>query len=1076
TLDNLQNVVKQLQGEASSASTHPSNSVWAPAACEEWSNTWQSGIETSLEQLRNSCCELKQAAQNLAPILGMGEGNWRERDLRALNTLSKILIESPTTPVGMMTATDWDNVSASVTEWITHGIRRDNLRSQLYSIYSNKVLQLDLDGLIKRLLESNEAWFLPRMLGRRSVKRALKRVMQPGQKIDPSAMLHDLKTACTLRDEENCLSKASDRARELLGSFWHEGEADWSAVEQMRGTASTMRTLAAHIAGTDIERASSLRQQWATLLRESHEQLSEGGPTWQLLRGYIDKDQAFYNARSALESTLALDSQAAWGNDLNDDHLGTIIYHLDKWDKHLNDLREWCHWRIIRRQAVELGLQQLIDGYEKGGLPASQIVNAFQRSFYMWWVNKITDDEPTLRTFFSSEFERKIDEFREVDKRYTELTRTEIQARLAAKLPHGGETANKNSEMGILMRERQKQRRQMPIRQLFQKISNLLPRLKPCLLMSPISVAQYLDPAHPPFDLVVFDEASQIPVWDAVGAIARGKEAVIVGDPKQLPPTNFFSRSEDPDALEDDIVEDLESILDDCLAAQLPTMYLRWHYRSRHESLIAFSNFHYYENKLLTFPSPSIQRSVSLRPVKGVYDKSKSRTNRAEAEAVVIEVLRRLLDPSLNRYSIGIVTFSMSQQTLVEDLLDDARRKNPKIDTFFDNNLAPNNEPVFVKNIENVQGDERDAILFSICYGPDALGRVSMNFGPMNRDGGERRLNVAITRARREVVVFSTLRADQIDLSKTRAKGVADLKSFLDYATRGPVALTEQLTTNPDAECESIFEEQVCDALRNKGFTIHSQVGCSGYRIDLAVVDTESPGRYLLGIECDGANYHRAKTARDRDRLRENVLKGLGWQLHRIWSTDWWEKPDKEIARIENAIEEAKKAPKQIIEQVQVAPPPTPISWAPMPLKREQNQPDIPGLMSLNSQCYEPYDTSLVQGDLTTFYFPGTDWAIRQAIEDVVKREGPVQLDLAAKRVAALWGISKLGSKVLERITQLALHTSAFRTQSQKRVFLWPSELTPTDYKMFRIPGNDDISRRNADELPPEEVANAALY
>jgi very-short-patch-repair endonuclease len=616
----------------------------------------------------------------------------------------------------------------------------------------------------------------------------------------------------------------------------------------------------------------------------------------------------------------------------------------------------------------------------------------------------------------------------------------------------------------------------MPIRQLFKKIPNLLPRLKPCLLMSPLSVAQYLDPAHPPFDLVVFDEASQIPVWDAVGAIARGKEAVIVGDPKQLPPTSFFARADDSEELEEDVVEDMESILDDCLAARFPKMYLRWHYRSRHESLIAFSNYHYYDNKLLTFPSPSRELGVSLRHIDGAYDKSKSRTNRAEAEAIVAEVLRRFRDPNLSRYSIGIVTFSMSQQTLIDDLLDEARRIYPEIEIFFDGKTAPNNEALFVKNLENVQGDERDAVLFSICYGPDAQGRVSMNFGPINRDGGERRLNVAITRARREVIVFSTLRPEQIDLSRVRARGMADLKSFLDYAARGTVALAEECSTDPSAECESFFEVQVCEALRNRGYSVHTQVGCSHYRIDLAVVDPENPGRYLLGIECDGANYHRAKTARDRDRLRENVLKDLGWRLHRVWSTDWWERPEDELARIEAAIAEARETSTQDREQTQIASAPVLSAVKLEPILEKPVQHNQAVNNNPNSQPYEPVPVSRIFGDLLAFYQPSASDLIKRVLEDVINQEGPIAMTLAAKRVAAHWGIGKVGSKVSQRIAQLVSSAGIKWSESDGRFFLWRRGVSPSGYKLFRVPGKDEASKRNADELPPEEIANAALH
>jgi len=464
------------------------------------------------------------------------------------------------------------------------------------------------------------------------------------------------------------------------------------------------------------------------------------------------------------------------------------------------------------------------------------------------------------------------------------------------------------TELGLLRKEIGKKTRHLPVRQLLSRIPALLPRLKPCVLMSPLSVAQYLDASHEHFDVVVFDEASQIPVWDAVGAIARGQQLIVVGDPKQLPPTNFFNRSEDnndDEALVEQ--EDLESILDELLSHGLRHKRLQWHYRSRHEGLIAFSNHNYYANDLLTFPSPDVGLSgVRFRPVDSRYDKGKTRTNRSEAEALVAELVQRLRDPAQSRRSYGVVTFSQAQQLLIENLLDEQRRKHPEIEMHFGDEPPQEGEPVFVKNLENVQGDERDVILFSVCYGPDETGRISMNFGPLNRDGGERRLNVAITRAKQEVLVFSSLRADQIDLAKTRARGVRDLKLFLEYAERGPHALATSAVAQTGDTHDSEFERMVADRIRSLGFEVHPQVGCSGYRVDLAVVDPSAPDRYLLGVECDGDTYHRAATARDRDKLRHLVLEGLGWKLHRLWSTDWWHDPENEQAKLEAALAKAR--------------------------------------------------------------------------------------------------------------------------------------------------------------------------
>ena len=329
---------------------------------------------------------------------------------------------------------------------------------------------------------------------------------------------------------------------------------------------------------------------------------------------------------------------------------------------------------------------------------------------------------------------------------------------------------------------------------------------------------------------------------------------------------------------------------------------LQWHYRSRHEGLIAFSNRRYYENDLLTFPSPftGLGGVVFRHIPNGCYDHGKSRTNRIEAEALVDELVKRLSDPAHSKYSYGVVTFSMAQQMLIEGLLEERRRAQPELEKFFTEAATDGVEPVFIKNLENVQGDERDVIFFSICYGPDASGKVSMNFGPLTRSGGERRLNVAITRARQEIVIFSTLRGDQINLARSQAAGVRDLKHFLDFAERGAAVLMPGASTIPAIGGD--FELLVAESIRQEGFEVHHQVGCSGYRIDLAVVHPRKKGCYLLGIECDGATYQQAKTARDRDKLRQAVLEGLGWKLHRIWSTDWWHDPEKQIHHLKGLL------------------------------------------------------------------------------------------------------------------------------------------------------------------------------
>ncbi|WP_298268540.1 DUF4011 domain-containing protein [Geobacter sp.] len=903
-LNALRETVRQLQ-LAGAQIGHPATNAWAPAACETWTPEFRNSVERTVEELRSAAPALEEAAGKISSIVGMTQSPWSRQDFDNLAGIAAALLNCPSVPPALLSSSDWEPLKATIQEIAAHGLQRNQQRERLYKRFNPGILAMDLDGLLQQWSVAQKSWFLPRWFGCRKVRKTLGTVARPEHSPQNTEIPADIEQALALRQEEQFINQAAARAEGILGVYWQGGEADWNAVGDYIERTESLRKVASRVAGIDFERTIQFRTKWANLIAEGREQLSNEGPIGQRLQAYIETFEHFTKVESALTSMLVLDPQTAWGSSAASDYLTALQERCILWQQQLNGLKAWCYWRSVRREALSLNLQPLIDAYETQGLATEKLQETFTRGYYQWWCDAIIGAEPALCGFFSSAFEDKIRQFKKIDDKYTLLTRKEIQMRVAAKLPKG-QANNPNSEMGLLRHQLQRKVGHLPVRALIQKIPNLLPRLKPCLLMSPISVAQYLDPSHSAFDIVVFDEASQIPVWDAVGAIARGKEAIIVGDPKQLPPTNFFSRADSDDGADadDGIVDDLESILDDCIAAQLPERHLNWHYRSRHESLIAFSNYHYYGNRLLTFPSPHQELGVSFRPVTGEYDKGKSRTNRAEATAVVSEVLNRLLDPLQAKFSIGIVTFSQAQQQLIDDLLEEARRQNPEIEQYFADGAV---EPLFIKNLENVQGDERDVILFSICYGPDATGRVSMNFGPMNRDGGERRLNVAITRARQEVIVFSTLRAEHIDLSKTRSQGVADLKCFLDYAERGPVAIAERRSSEGEGECESPFEVQVCDALRDKGYTVYPQVGCSGYRIDLGIVDPERPGRYLLGIECDGANYHRSKTARDRDKLRESILIGLGWTIHRVWSTDWWEKPAEELARIEAAIESARQ-------------------------------------------------------------------------------------------------------------------------------------------------------------------------
>ncbi|MEW6277706.1 MAG: DUF4011 domain-containing protein, partial [Candidatus Eremiobacterota bacterium] len=881
---------------------HPCQGVEAT----DWSQDWQDSFLQRVEAARQAWEEASRSLDQLRSELGMGERAWSFDDLAHSRHMCEHMLSTPGETRGMLTAVGWKQRRQEAEQWIAWARRREEVWSELQPHYSEAVLGMQLSLLQPRFERAASSNSLVAFFRHWNDRGQLKPTVLGGKLRSYAEVAEDLRKAQQVVGLDRQLQEVQAAATSFFGSAWQGWKSsredllrrlDWAEktrdhavwLEERSGSVQKLTELSE--LGSDLEgrsagRTLNLASGALKLLGEQLDQLAN--------LGRVNRDQAWRDPAGMADS-------------------------LFRWQQHRNKLRDWNLYLRARARVVEAGLGPLVELHSVGRVATEDLGSAFRRSVLSRWLDQITAQEPVLRDFHGQQHDGRVRQFQDLDQTMLTLARQEVMARLAGRIPSLSNAPN-NSEAGVLNNEFLKQRRHLPVRKLFQRAPRLVRQLKPCFLMSPLSVAQYLDPALPAFDLVVFDEASQIPVWDGIGALARGRQSVVVGDSKQLPPTAFFSRGDgDAEPVVDEDYEDLESILNECVVAGFPSRYLLWHYRSRHEDLILFSNHHYYDSKLYTFPAPLVESSrfgVSWRHVPGHYDRGGSRTNKFEAEAVVAEVVRRLKDPEENHRSIGVVTFSQTQQSLVEDLLDKARRENPDIEGYFG---PPAREPVFIKNLENVQGDERDVILFSIGYGPDQTGKVLMNFGPLNRDGGERRLNVAVSRARQQVVVFSTLLPEQIDLSRVAARGVRDLKTYLEFAARGRKALAEATHLRADAGYESMFEEQVARALQARGWTVHPQVGCSGYRIDLGVVDPEFPGRYLLGVECDGASYHSARSARDRDRLREGVLRGLGWELVRVWSTDWWLEPGRQVERIEQALQEALRRPRGVPE---VAPPP----------------------------------------------------------------------------------------------------------------------------------------------------------
>lgn len=924
-------------------------------------------------------------------------------------------------------------------------------------------------------------------------------------------LARDHQTLC-LRSETEQAIAALDDLRESTIGLWKGLSTPLDELVQACKLREDLAVVLARLASTP-EQISACKAPLHALLGDANALLEPGGRIALAGARYEEKRGQLLPRQETIAAIgcLAEDARTQWQSVSLDE----LIERSQSILRAEHSLRSWCAWRQARSEALALGLITLVQGIEQGHVGSGQARRTFETNYARWWLNAVVDHEPIIREFVSAEHEQRIREFREIDERFTTLTRNWLRARLCADLP-SQDNVSRNSEWGVLRHEIGKKRAHLPLRELMAQIPEALTKLTPCLLMSPLSIAQYLQAGANAFDLVIFDEASQIPVWDAIGAIARGRQVVMVGDPKQLPPTSFFDRAES--GLDDEDVEaDLESILDECIGANLPTRNLNWHYRSRNESLIAFSNHAYYDGELVTFPSPiTNDRAVSLQLVSGAYQKGGTRTNPAEAKALVAEVVARLTAPGFREsgLTIGVVTFNAEQQKLIEDLLDDARRKDPRLEPYFAESEL---EPLFVKNLESVQGDERDLIFFSITYGPDPAGQLAMNFGPLNRQGGERRLNVAITRARHELCVFASFRAEQMDLSRTQAIGVRDLKHFLEFSERGARALAE-VNRGSLGGFDSPFEQAVSTALTLRGWQVQPQIGASSFRIDLGIVDPDAPGRYLAGVECDGATYHRSATARDRDKLREQVLRGLGWEIVRVWSTDWWIDPAGTLDRLDARLQallkaqrvrraeetereaEAERLAQEAIAQAMASKTKPDEEKADSTLDADPIAPEVPATVRLQqieevfarqfSAAPASTDTAdtapstvsvyrvsnpaeAVAGANPDRFFDGDYNDILLAmIAHVIDHEGPVLDAQLARRIARAHGWSRTGSRIRERVFQLA-RALCRTTDEEIGTFYWPLRLDPTVEPTFRAPADED-SVRAVDEISLAELTSLA--
>ncbi len=751
---------------------------------------------------------------------------------------------------------------------------------------------------------------------------------------------------------------------------------------------------------------------------------AQSGYTLPVLEGYLKAADAF-----GFEQNAFLDvTKANRGKLAQEDVLDYFSAKASALIDNIDMLPNWCMYKKTGEQLKELGCSFVTDALESGRLTGENILAGFEKNVYKNFLEINIPADPDLSRMTVGTLEETVEKFRSLWEEFTATTREKIRADLLSRLPDENGEGSLSVEVAAFRRFSKSNLRGTGLRSLFSEVPELIKRISPCMLMSPATVAQYLKPEANLFDLVIFDEASQMTTAEAIGSIARAKTAIVVGDPRQLPPTSFFHSSYvDEENLES---EDLESILDDCLALGMPERHLLWHYRSKHESLIAFSNSMYYDNKLCTFPSPdALESKVSLRLVDGVYDRGFTKRNAKEAEELVKEVIRRLSDPVLSKSSMGVVTFSSAQQNYIERLLT-KEILSKKLDAA----AYDREEPVFVKNLENVQGDERDVILFSVCYGPDTTGRVSLNFGPLNQAGGWRRLNVAVSRAREEMVVFSTMTSGMIDLSKTSSKGVAGLKAFLEFAEKGRTTLAVRSgAVAPGAGIGKFIAKEISDY----GYECRVDVGASDFKIDVAVIDPKNRHNFILAVICDGTDRFSVK---DRNLLQIQTLKRGNWNVIRVNSVNYYNNPKREIKRIKDLLDKLTGAEKK-------------------------------GNAYLTKYA-RPYRAVKTTGaEVAAFVTSGVnDGEIAARLKEIVAAEEPISRAFLKTRCLASFGIVKSGARIESRLDAL-IDSCAFRRERVGGTDYYYKSDRAIAIGRFRTE-TEPVLRKTADAYTPFEIVS----
>lgn len=900
------------------------------------------------------------------------------------------------------------------------------------------------------------------------------------------------------------IQDSEDQIRASLDTAWLGMHTDWSEVRESLRWARQVRRL---YGGRPIDPTAA--------------RLLCSGEAGQFQWGEYEALVAAAEERVAAVVGFFRGPRAAEIGDVLNSSSGAASALLRGLHARVDQLATWVRYQELCAQLGERGWSSFVDASINRRSSRAELAPAARQAWLRSWVEQTVAGDARLAEFSLEDHERLVATFRDLDEALIRLAPWRVLECYEGRKPLNLVLAS--GELSLIRREGHKKRRHLPVRSLLSQIPTALPQLKPCLMMSPLTVSYFLPP-DALFDVVIFDEASQVPPEDAVNCVYRGRQLIVAGDPNQLPPTDFFQKvlSVESDQEAESQVDDFESVLELALTCGYPERRLRWHYRSHHDSLIAFSNRFIYDNSLITFPPPHRDGDeLGVRFVHvpdGVFDRGRTAKNLVEAQRVV-DVLAQEIRAHPES-TLGVVAFSAAQQQAIEDEWERRVRREPDLERATRGDRL---RALFIKNLETVQGDERDTIIVSVGYGRDANGRLIKNFGPLNRERGWRRLNVAVTRARKKLVVVSSIRSDDFETAEAVPgaveRGAELLRAYLAYAERGTLPTTVG-DDRSRGTFENAFEAEVAAAVRSLGYEVVPQVGVGTYRIDIGVVSRTLPSRYVLGIECDGVSYHSAKTARDRDRLREQVLRQLGWRIHRVWSQDWFERRDIALKRLRSVIEEAEQAvsDNQVVvgrlrrdgvspdlgsiwsaATIQIGGARTSGSEAGQPGSDPQVGEARPSVRAqappTNRVARQAIDTA--RGELADLpwtvpyrvtevdpYRPGAksgvefhqDWLVHQHVQrisSVVATEGPVHIDILARRLARAFGVQRVGSRIFEAVAWGVGVAEQSGAVVRRGPFVWPRALKELTH--VRVPTEDPRTRRSVQEIPPEEVDLAIL-